>query len=78
MKTYQSPFHATLSEAEANQACAAVDYAIHSRDIPTSRANSHRNSWQLRELSGINTEASHPLTRASSDSYEPNRLGNQS
>lgn len=74
MKIYQSPFHAIegISEEEANKACAAVDY------IPTSRANSHRNSWQLRELSGINTEASHPIANASSDSYEPNRLGSQS
>ena len=75
MKTYQSPFHAI---EEANKACAAVDYAIHCRDIPTRRDNSHRTSWQTRQLSTLNTEASHPITSASSDSYEPNRLGSQS
>jgi hypothetical protein len=75
---YSSPFHATLLEAEANQACAEADYLIHSRDIPTRHDNSHRKSWELRELSTLNTEASHPLTQNSSDSYEPNRLGSQS
>ena len=71
----KTPFHATLPKNEADKACAE---AVHSRDLPTRRANSHRNSWQLRELSGINTEASHPIASASSDSYEPNRLGSQS
>lgn len=74
----KTPFHATLPKNEADKACAEAVYAIHSRDLPTSRANSHRNSWRLRELSGINTEASHPIASASSDSYEPNRLGSQS
>jgi hypothetical protein len=80
MKTYASPFHAIegLLETEANQACAKADYAIHCRDIPTRRNNSHRTSWELRRLSGLNTKASHPLTKASSDNYEPNRLGSQS
>ena len=47
-------------------------------DVAINRDNAHRKSWELRELSGLNTEASHPLVRTSSDSYEPNRLGNQS
>ena len=47
-------------------------------DVPINRGNGHRKSWELRELSTLNTEASHPLARASSDSYEPHRLGSQS
>lgn len=46
-------------------------------DVPINRSNAHRTSWELRELSTLNTEASHPLARTSSDSYEPNRLGSQ-
>jgi hypothetical protein len=37
-------------------------------DVSIERNNSHRTSWQLRELSGLNTEASHPITKTSSDS----------
>ena len=47
-------------------------------DVELTRSNAHRNSWQLRQLSTLNTEASHPIASASSDSYEPNRLGSQS
>jgi hypothetical protein len=75
MQTYVSPFHAIegLSETKANQACAEADYAIHNRDLPTRRENSHRKSWELREVSTLNIEASHPLARTSRESYEPKR-----
>jgi hypothetical protein len=46
-------------------------------DVAINRNNAHRKSWEYRELSSLNTEASHPTVRTSSDSYEPNRLGSQ-
>jgi hypothetical protein len=47
MKTYQSPFHATLPKSEADKACIEADYTIHNRDLPLSRPTSRRNSWSL-------------------------------
>lgn len=44
-------------------------------NVAVNRDNAHRKSWELRQLSTLNIEAS---ARTSSDSYEPNRLGNQS
>lgn len=32
-------------------------------DIAINRNNSHRTSWELRELSTLNTEASHPAIK---------------
>lgn len=62
-KTYQSPFHATLPQDVADKACADADYAIYSRDLPIRRKNSHRKSWEFREISELNIEASHPIAR---------------
>lgn len=62
-KTYQSPFHATLPKAEADKACIEADYLIHSQELPTSRENSHRRSWELRDISTLNLEASYPIAR---------------
>ena len=47
-------------------------------DVAVNRDNAHRKSWELREASTLNIKASYPLASTSSDSYEPNRLGNQS
>jgi hypothetical protein len=46
-------------------------------DVAIIRDNAHRKSWELRQVSSINTEASHPLIGTSSDSYEPSRFGCQ-
>ena len=47
MKTYQSPFYATMTKDEADRACADVDYAIHNQDLPLRRPTSRRNAWSL-------------------------------
>jgi len=46
-------------------------------DVAIIRDNAHRKSWELRQISTLNTEATHPLIGSSSDSYEPKRLGSQ-
>ncbi len=33
-------------------------------DVAIERDNAHRKSWELRELSTLNTEASHPLIKS--------------
>jgi hypothetical protein len=47
MKTYQSPFHATLPKDETDKARTDADYTIHNRDVPLSRPTSRRNAWSL-------------------------------
>ena len=50
-KTYQSPFHATLPQDEADKALNETDYKIHNRDLPLRRPTSRRNAWSL--ITGI-------------------------
>jgi hypothetical protein len=54
----QSSLHATLPKAEADKACAEADYLL-----LTNRENSHRRSWELRDISTLNLEASYPIAR---------------
>jgi hypothetical protein len=69
--------HSPSREAFLNIEHAKLTGNIKIPDVSINRDNAHRKSWELRQVSSINTEASPPLIGTSSDSYEPSRFGCQ-